>query len=200
MVFQQILMPAVAGQLPYIGKALLRVVEWFPKQGRQRIVRSPEKTADVLNPGFPKQPQGLRLTFERIIETASGPLSDAGPLEDMFDGLLSCEDFLAPFFEGNSRAAEIVVTQHLMCVGVCGNLEQRMIQESAIFGGIGVERLAQDEECRRHLKSLMYLHDFAACLETARRFRVIGCDVTRLLLPGLPDLGHAGRDSRPDSA
>ena len=55
-----------------------------------------------------------------------------------------------------------------MCVSVGRNFEERMIQEFAILGGIGIESLAQHEECCRHFKSLVDLDDLTACRETVR--------------------------------
>ncbi len=87
-----------------------------------------------------------------------------------------------------------------MRVGVRGNFEKRIIQKLTIFGGIGVERLAQHEKCCRHLESSVDLYDLTARRQTVRRLSIVSCDVTSFLLPGVPDIRLTGHDARPNPA
>ena len=51
-VFEQVFVLAVAGQLPDIAEAVGLVVEGLAEQGRKRVVWSPEKAADVAESRF----------------------------------------------------------------------------------------------------------------------------------------------------
>src|SRR4030042_4837663 len=101
MVFEQVLMPAVTGQLPYIGEAFFFIVKRLTQQGGHRVVGPPKKTADILKACFLNQLQHRRLSFERINESAGRPNTNTFPFKDTLDNLFAYEDFFLSLLHRN---------------------------------------------------------------------------------------------------
>jgi hypothetical protein len=78
-----------------------------------------------------------------------------------------------------------------MRICVRGNLEEKVIQKLAIFGGIGIERPAQHEKCCRHFESPVDFYDLTTRRKAVRRLGIVSCDIAGIRLPGIPDIGLA---------
>jgi hypothetical protein len=149
--FQHVLVPAMSGHFPKVGKSIVGVVKRCAQLRRQREVGTSQQRADVLQSaaGDDSEEVDIALQSAFVIEAIGRAIADAGTIKRVLDEYLSCINLLAArFMVGEHLICEGMGTKHLVRKTVSPDLKLREIEILPKVLRVTAEQLPDDEEDR----------------------------------------------------